>query len=150
MSATKMKNASCLLICFLSIQGQVKAQWIEPGNLDSYKSEAERLRALDHALTILEQSNPINDLRLAIKNKDFRFVGYYGYSLVVPEVPSNLVVWRIKKRIGFKVLKGSNDVMHVDTADRQQKVIEDYMRPYNKALLRYLRSLSKNKRTKKK
>lgn len=117
------------------------AQWGQPS--EGYRSQEERLSALEQAISILEKSDPARDLRSALSKKDARFVGYNGYGAVVPGLTHKQLVAYMRKRLGFKFLSGSSDLISVSLSERLHKVSKTYMEPYNKGILKYLAGKSK-------
>jgi hypothetical protein len=82
----------------------------------------------------IEKADPVFDLKVALKRKDFRFVGIRGYTLEVPGIERKDIL----TRYGIKVIEGTSDAI-VDKEDgRLQKLARDYAKRYNALLMEYL------------
>jgi hypothetical protein len=84
-------------------------------------------------------ANLTNDFTAAIATNDLRFVGYMGYSLVVPGVKN--FYSRYEKSNGVKIIDGTSDVISPTTFPAG--VAHHYAAGYNELLLQYLKAREK-------
>lgn len=89
------------------------------------------------SLRKLETSNYKIDLRKSLMNKDFRFKAYKELTLIVPGIANGRFNSYVQRR-GISVIPGTSDVIESADERRLQRVIKNYLVPYNKALLAYL------------
>lgn len=135
------------LVCvvFLTSAQQAKSQWINERQLDAYKSQEERLRALSQSLSILEKADPMADLRTNLRKGDLCFVAYKDVGLALPGVPNKQLL-NVLNSGSVKVLKGSTDMLTGNLPIRLQHVAQTYMKSYNIALLKYMANKRKNRK----
>lgn len=110
---------------------------------DDYAAKIEKQRRiLLNSLWKLEHSNHKFDLKTSIKRKDFRFLGYYGITTIVPGIQGGVTNPYVRKK-GLNVIPGTSDVIRSDDSRRLNRVVARYVIPYNKSLLAYLRGCNK-------
>jgi hypothetical protein len=85
----------------------------------------------------MDSANAQNDAYQAIKNKDFRFVGIYGYSVQIPGIEKEYY-WHIKDSVGLKMINGTSDAITSKEQGRLQNIAIGYAKEYNSLLFEYL------------
>jgi hypothetical protein len=99
----------------------------------------------------VKNANITKDLDLAIKHKDYRFIGFSGNSYVLPGLQGYLkdkngvlgfgYLKKYEKYIDkykFKAIMGTSDVINSNSPDLQG-VASDYAKEYNKLLLAFIK-----------
>jgi len=86
------------------------------------------------SLQNIVSANPVTDLRAAIKQGDYRFVGILGYALDVPDVRN--FHEKYEKEYGYKVIEGTSDVIKYP---KLQSIAFKYAEKYNQQLLKEIK-----------
>ena len=81
----------------------------------------------------LESANAERDVAAAVKRRDFRFIGIYGY---VPYTPA--IAPEIAERYGVRYLQGTSNSLHGPGGGRLQRLAVSYAKQYNTFMLQRL------------
>lgn len=107
--------------------------------VDSIKKESMVDSALFSYLDVSEESNYKLDFNDAVKKNDLRFVGVFGFTLIVPGVKD--YDEKYSESNGVKIIRGSSD-SYEDSLELSRNVFfESYAESYNELLLDHLAKL---------
>jgi hypothetical protein len=87
-------------------------------------------------LTWLEKADPTEDLNKAIRIKDYRFIGLFGFSTNVPSVGDKCLI----KSAGIKYIEGTSDALVNYEHAKLNAIASVYARYYNVGMYRHLKS----------
>ncbi len=127
-----MKKRACLLIFFICLQAlYAKSQSIE----SVLKDELKKLNLKD----------PKKDLARNLEHNNTRFIGIYGYTIVLPGVTLKYQ-HNIMEKYGVKVIKGTSDKIESSLHAILTEKAYNYAQKYNTALINVLRGNPKTRK----
>ena len=92
------------------------------------KSDSEtQLEKVQEVMGWLYEANPEHDVQVAIENGDFRFMGVYGYSIVVPRIDTKCLDY--EKDIN--PIKGTSDAIESYEHAKLNAIARVYAGEYN-------------------
>lgn len=104
------------------------------------KEDNQKETQLPDELLRIANANPEDDLKEAIRQKDFRFLGVHGYSLDIPGIPDSMYVHLYSDSSKVRVIKGTTDAITSEQQGKLQPIAWKYARAYNTLLLNYLKN----------
>ena len=91
------------------------------------KTEQEEYESqISEQLDYLYKADPRVDIEKAIRAKDYKFMGFYGYSRIVPNTSKCLV-----KEFGSHMIKGTSDAIENYEHKQLQALAVAYAEDYN-------------------
>lgn len=107
------------------------------------KQPTRRIRhdpSISQELRKFANANPVLDWQKAKKSKDMKFIGLFGFTLLVPGVEKGQFNAYVKAN-GVHAIKGTSDAR----TSEEQSILQDkaraYAEKYNRLLLKYLQEL---------
>jgi hypothetical protein len=98
------------------------------------KSDSEvHLEKVHEVMGWLYDANPHQDVQVAIENGDFRFMGVYGYSIVVPRIDIKCLDY--EKDIN--PIKGTSDAIESYEHAKLNAIAQVYAEAYNRRMWIY-------------
>lgn len=92
--------------------------------------------AVTRSLTMLQNSDPQKDFDQNIKNNDLRFVGIYGFTVIVPGVDEYRKEY--SKTYGLRMIEGTSDSITSPNVEKLNRLATDYAKKYNALLVQYV------------
>lgn len=136
----EMKLRKTIISAFLVIGLIAIAFLIIDKNTGTRSLPDRPVSSLPHELTRMDSANADSDLVAAIKKKDFRFVGIYGYSIAIPGVDERIADYCVEHRGWLEMIEGTSDAITSKEQERLQLLAERYASQYNARLFEYMKT----------
>ena len=118
-----------LFLLFLICTSLVQASDIKSQSTESILMEE---------LKKLNLKNPKQDVIKNLKNNDMRFIGVYGFTIMLPGIPDEYK-FKIAKQYGIRAIKGTSDKIESSLHSDLISKAYGYAYEYNKILVKALR-----------
>jgi hypothetical protein len=94
---------------------------------------------ISYNLDIVDTAKVRLECELAIKNKDYKFLGIQGYGVDVPGVEREYIRYP-RDSMHIRVIEGTSDFIVSEEQKKFQKLAESYAYQYNILLFNYLKT----------